>query len=311
MTAVTANGRLREDEIAGGNLVTVETVGVMSPGDMGSGVGGVLKKNGLRVLTALDGRSDASKKRAAEEDFEDVESLDELVKQCDLVLSILVPSEALLFAQDIAEAIVRTNSEIAVADCNAVSPATGIKIDEIITAAGGKFIDSGIIGPSPRMGASPRFYASGEHAHILGELDGKGIDVPIMDGPVGRASGLKMVYAALTKGAAALHASTLMTATSLGIYDDLIKELELSQSGTLETMGRVKSISAQAFRWIGEMEEIAATFEDVGTTPNIHTGAAETFQTIANSSIGHERVGTVDTSRSLADSIKAMLKPAD
>jgi 3-hydroxyisobutyrate dehydrogenase-like beta-hydroxyacid dehydrogenase len=291
--------------------MTVTTVGVMSPGDMGSGVGGVLKKSGLRVLTALDGRSDSSKQRATEEGFEDVGTLDDIVKQSDLVLSILVPSEALSFAEDISGAIVRTGAEVAVADCNAVSPATGKKIDEIVTAAGGKFIDAGIIGPSPRRGAAPRFYASGEHAHILAELDGKGIDVPVLNGPVGRASGLKMVYAALTKGAAALHASTLMTASSLGLYDDLIAELELSQSGTLASMDRVKSISAQAFRWIGEMEEIAATFADAGTTPNIHSGAAETFQQIADSSIGHERVGTVDTSRTLEDSIAAMLKRAD
>ncbi|MBT7077900.1 MAG: 6-phosphogluconate dehydrogenase, partial [Chloroflexi bacterium] len=108
--------------------MAVETVGVMSPGDMGSGVGGVLKKNGLRVITALNGRSDDSKQRASEQGFIDVGSLDELVIQSDLILSILVPSEALSFAQNIAESIVRTDSQVAVADCNAVSPATGIKI---------------------------------------------------------------------------------------------------------------------------------------------------------------------------------------
>ncbi len=283
----------------------------MSPGDMGSGVGGALKQNGLRVMTALNGRSDTSKKRAAEESFEDVGSLDELVKKCDLILSILVPSEALSFAQEVAEAIVRTRSEVAVADCNAVSPATAMKIGEIITLAGGKYIDAGIIGPSPRRGTAPRFYASGEHASILGELDKKGISVPIMDGPIGRASGLKMVYAALTKGTAALYASTLMTAHSLGLYEALIKEMELSQAGTLAAMNRVKTISAQAFRWIGEMEEIAATFGDAGMSSNIHTGAAETFLQIANSSIGQERVDSVDTSRSLEDSIVAMLIRAD
>lgn len=291
--------------------MTVTTVGVMSPGDMGSGVGGALKKNGLRVLTALDGRSDPSKLRAEQAGFEDVGSLDELVKQSDLILSILVPSEALSFAQDVAEAIVRTDSEVAVADCNAVSPATGVKIGEIITAAGGKYIDAGIIGGSPRRGATPRFYASGEQAHILGELDGKGISVPIMDGPIGRASGLKMVYAALTKGTAALYTSTLMTAKSLDLYEDLIAEMELSQADTLAAMGRVSTVSAQAFRWIGEMEEIAATFADAGTTANIHTGAAETFQQIADSSIGHERVDSIDTMRTLEESIAAMLKRAD
>ena len=291
--------------------MTVQTVGIMSPGDMGSGVGGALKQNGFRVITALDGRSDDSRTRAAEQGIDDVGSLDDLVKSSDLILSILVPSEALYFAQDIAESLVRTDSQVAIADCNAVSPATGTKISEIISAAGGKFIDAGIIGSSPRGGATPRFYASGEHAHILGELNGKGIDVPVMDGPIGRASSLKMVYAALSKGTAALYASTLMTAKSLDIYGDLIQELEMSQPGTLASMSSVNSISSKAFRWIGEMEEIADTFGGAGTSSHTHRGAAETFQKIADSSIGHERVGTVDDSRTLEESIAAMLVKAD
>ena len=291
--------------------MAVETVGIMSPGDMGSGVGGVLKQHGLKVLTALDGRSEESRHRAAEQGIEDVGSLDDLVKASDLILSILVPSEALSFAQDVAESIVRTDAQVAVADCNAVSPATGIKIDEIITAAGGKFIDGGIIGGSPRTGAVPRIYASGEHASILGELDGKGIKVPVLNGPIGHASGLKMCYAALTKGTAALYASTLMTAKSLGLYEDLIREMRDSQASTLAAMDGVKSISARAFRWIGEMEEIAATFEDAGTTPKIHLGAAETFQQVADSSIGHERVGTVDKERTLEQTIERLLTKSE
>ncbi len=291
--------------------MVVKTVGVMSPGDMGSGVGGILVRSGLRVITSLKGRSEASSTRAAEQGIVDVGSLDDVVASSDLMLSILVPSEALAFAASVAESIVRTNSHVAFADCNAVSPATGVKIGKIITAAGGMFIDAGIIGGSPRTGAIPRFYASGEHAGILAELDGKGISVPVMRGAVGRASGLKMLYAALTKGTAALHASTLMAAKSLGLFDDLIHELEQSQSGTLTAMGRVNSISAQAFRWIGEMEEIASTFEDAGVTPNIHAGAAETFQKISDSSIGRERVGTVDQDRTLEDTVAAMLVKLD
>ncbi len=283
----------------------------MSPGDMGSGVGGILVRSGLRVITSLKGRSEASSTRAAEQGIVDVGSLDDVVASSDLMLSILVPSEALAFAASAAESIVRTNSHVAFADCNAVSPATGVKIGKIITAAGGMFIDAGIIGGSPRTGAIPRFYASGEHAGILAELDGKGISVPVMRGAIGRASGLKMLYAALTKGTAALHASTLMAAKSLGLFDDLIHELEQSQSGTLTAMGRVNSISAQAFRWIGEMEEIASTFEDAGVTPNIHAGAAETFQKISDSSIGRERVGTVDQDRTLEDTVAAMLVKLD
>ena len=288
--------------------MAVGTVGIMSPGDMGSGVGGALKKNGLTVLTALDGRSEESSKRASDQSIEDVGSLDELVKASDLILSILVPSEALSFAREVAESMVRTNKKIAVADCNAVSPATGKQIDEIITAVGGQFIDAGIIGGSPRSGAVPRIYASGEHASMLGELDGKGVEVPVLNGPVGHASGLKMCYAAITKGTAALYASTLMTAKSLGLFEDLIHELEGSQASTLAAMDGVNSISAKAFRWIGEMEEVAATFEDAGSTPMIHMGAAETFQRIADSAIGHERVDSIDRSRTLEQTVEQLVK---
>ena len=38
---------------------------------------------------------------------------------------------------------------------------------------------------------------------------------------------------------------------------------------------------------------------------------AETFQQIADSSIGHERVDSIDKNRSLEDSIAAMLKKAE
>ena len=134
--------------------MAVKTVGVMSPGDMGSGVGGALVRSGLRVITSLKGRSEASSTRAGEQGIVDVGSLDAVVTSSDLMLSILVPSEALGFAASAAESIVRTNRHVAFADCNAVSPATGVKIGKIITAAGGMFIDAGIIGGSPRTGAA-------------------------------------------------------------------------------------------------------------------------------------------------------------
>ena len=285
----------------------IKTVGVMSPGDMGSGVGGVLRKNGLTVLTALDGRTAGSKRRAAEQGMEDVGSIDDLVRASDLILSILVPSQALSFSQNLADAIVRTAASVTVADCNAVSPSTAIKIGEIISSAGARFIDAGIIGGSPRIGAVPRFYSSGENATILGQLDGKGISVPVMNGPIGHASGIKMCYAAISKGTLALYAATLMSAQSLGLLNDLMNEMRVSQAKTLAAMEGVNSISAKAFRWIGEMEEIAATFESAGATQNIHLGAAETFRRIADSSIGHERVDTVDASRNLEQTIQALI----
>lgn len=282
----------------------VETVAVLSPGDMGSAVGAALASNGLRVITALNGRSDRTRELAASSNIEDVGTLEDVVQQADLILSILVPDQAEQLVADVAAEISKTGQSVAFADCNAVSPETGKRMATVIERAGGRFIDAGIIGGPPRGGTPPRFYASGPHESVLGELDGRGITVPMMGGEVGRASAIKMCYAAITKGTQALYAATLVAAESLGTYEELIKEMESSQPGTLASMQRVSVVSDRAFRWIGEMKEIASTFEAAGVTPKLHEGSRDIFQLIADSPIGHERPETVDRSRSLHDTVK-------
>jgi 3-hydroxyisobutyrate dehydrogenase-like beta-hydroxyacid dehydrogenase len=271
---------------------------------MGSNVGRALRENGLRVITSLSGRSQRTRGLAAAAGIEDAGSLNAVIDQADLILSIMVPSEAENLAVEIASAIRASSKAVAFAECNAISPETTKRIGHIIEGAGGKFIDAGIIGGPPKGGTPPRFYASGPHDAILGELDGRGITVPMMGGEIGQASGIKMCYAALSKGAQALFTATLMAAESLGLYDSLMAELESSQPDTVRRMASVNTLSAKAFRWVGEMEEIAATFEAAGVTPKIHFGAAETFQAVADSPIGHERPETIDRQRGLRDTVR-------
>jgi 3-hydroxyisobutyrate dehydrogenase-like beta-hydroxyacid dehydrogenase len=284
----------------------VQTIAVLSPGDMGSAVGAALKANGFTVITSLKGRSGRTKTLAAEAGLEDAGTLEDVVNRADLILSILVPSQAESLARDVAEAISATGKPVAFADCNAVSPETAKRMVKVVDSAGGRFIDAGIIGGPPRGGALPRFYASGPHEAVLGELDGKGISVPLMGGEAGRASAIKMCYAAVSKGTQALYTASLIAAESLGTYDEFIAEMELSQSETLKRMQGVSVLSARAFRWIGEMEEIADTFAATGVTSKLHQGSAEMFQMIADSAIGHERPETVDRSRSLHDTIRLL-----
>ncbi len=293
--------------------MSVKSVGILSPGDMGGKVGAALAQSGFHILTCLHGRSERTKKLAAEAGFQDTDSLKELVTLCDLLLSILVPDAAPDVADAVADAIKITGKELVFADCNAISPNTVMEMHNVITNAGGKFIDVGIIGAPPSVidGNTPRFYASGEHAHILGELDGKGITVPIIGGGPGKASGLKMCYASLTKGTAALHTAALVVAERMEMYKELIRELEFSQSGMLRKMESVNGLSAKAFRWVGEMEEIANTFEAVGVTPMLHKGAADVFRMIADSHIGEERPETIDKSRTLNDTVRIFADSLD
>ena len=288
----------------------VQTVAILSPGDMGSNVGRALRENGLDVITCLAGRSERSRGLAEAAGLREVASLTDVVTEAELILSIIVPSEALSLATQIAGIIRETEDAAAFADCNAVSPDTAKRMAEVIESAGGRFIDAGIIGGPPGTGTPPRFYASGPHEAVLGELDGRGIDVPLMGGEAGRASAIKMCYAALSKGTQALYASTLIAAEALGTYDDLMAELEASQPDTVKGMQSVSRLSTKAFRWIGEMEEIAATFASAGATPKIHEGAADTFRAVAGSPIGHERPESFDRSRSLRETVRLFTRRA-
>ena len=178
----------------------VNTVAIMSPGDMGHAVGQVLSESGIDVITCTDGRSQRTKNLAEMAGLRQVATLEDMVIQADLVLSIMVPSKAMSFVREISPHFESSKTPTYYADCNAVSPQSALAMAEVINQAGGKFIDGGIIGTAPTKGDTPRFYVSGPDASLVMELDGRGIIVKAIGNKVGQASGIKMCYAALTKG---------------------------------------------------------------------------------------------------------------
>ena len=165
--------------------MTIQTVAILSPGEMGSAVGEALGRNGLKVVTYLHDRSEKTRRNSERCGFREAPDLRSLVAESDLILSILVPAEAMAVAESVAAAIHDEGAATAFADCNAVSPHTAGSMAPIISEAGGVFIDAGIIGGPPRSDYAPRFYASGPGVTILQELDGLGFTVV----PVGEASG--------------------------------------------------------------------------------------------------------------------------
>jgi 3-hydroxyisobutyrate dehydrogenase-like beta-hydroxyacid dehydrogenase len=289
--------------------MTVKTVAILSPGDMGHAVGRALGEHGLDVITCLKGRSERTRKLAEDGGFRDVPTLEDMVSQADLVMSILVPAEAIGVAGRVADAIRSAGGDTAFADCNAVSPQSAHVMSDVVTRAGGRFIDGSIIGGPPGRGAPPRVYVSGPDAGIMTELDGKGIVVTTMGDEIGRASAIKMCYAAGTKGTSALHAALLTAAEALGVSSELEAELRSSQPDVYGRMeGQIPRLPITSYRWIGEMEEIAATFDHVGVTPGFHQGAAAIFRLFSQTPFADETPETRDTSRTLAQTIAAAAK---
>ena len=281
------------------------TIAVVSPGDMGHVVGSVIAEKGYRVMTSLEGRSDASHIRAKRSGMENAGSLESLIGEADCILSIMPPEKASAFAEEAAE-IMRLSGFFPVfADCNAVSPATTLEIQSMVAGAGADFIKVGIIGPPPRKGVTTRFYASGPHTDQLEFLDGNGISYRPLGKDITRAAALKMCYAGLTKGTMTLHTAVLTVGELLGISDELRAEFADSQEFHWDLMNkRVPFYAADAGRWAGEMDEISKTFSLAGVSGNLHRGAADIFRLLDASPLSLETRETIDQGRSLDEAIQ-------
>lgn len=289
--------------------MAIQTVGLLSPGEMGHTIGGVLHANGLRVLTHLGDRSQRSRELAAQAGMEDTASLDELVSESQMLLSVLVPARATAVADQVAMAIERTDADLLYVDCNAIAPATVEQIGARIMAAGGRFSDAGIVGPPPRKPGTTRFYASGPGAAEFAELSAAGLDVRVIGDRIGQASGLKMCYAAMTKGLIALGAELLVAAHLMGL-DDALRDEQLESIptvlGWLE--GMMPGMPPKAYRWVGEMEEIAATFAALGMTPKMLEGAADMYRLVEKTPLGQETPETRDPNRDAYGVVAALAR---
>ena len=289
--------------------MTTETIAILMPGDMGHAVGRALREHGHDVICALEGRGAATRKLAGEAGLRDVGGVAEAVAGADMILSILPPAAALTQAEAVAAAMTAGGRRPVYVDCNAISPETAKQVGDVITAAGAPFIDAGIIGLAPGKGGGTRFYVSGPDTAPMLALDGKGFRVIATGNAVGEASSLKMVYAGLTKGTWTLQTAVLLTAARLGVLDALLEEFGISQKAPLEAMrARVPFLPADSARWVGEMEEIAATFASAGVSPGFHDGAAEIFRLLAQTPYAEETRATLDTSRTLEEALATYVK---
>jgi 3-hydroxyisobutyrate dehydrogenase-like beta-hydroxyacid dehydrogenase len=153
------------------------------------------------------------------------------------------------------------------------------------------YVDVGIIGLPPQPGAKgPRFYASGREAPRFATLGQYGLDIAVLDGPIGAASALKMSYAGCTKGLIALGSAMILAATRAGAAEGLRKELERTQPELLGWLTRVvPGMYTKAYRFVGEMEELR---DFVGTDHAehlIYEGAAGLYARLAEDQAGEQR----------------------
>jgi putative dehydrogenase len=262
---------------------------------MGAGIGRRLSENEVTVLTSIAGRSEESVKRAREAGMHAAE--DRALAEADFLMSIVPPGEALALAQRLAPVLAAANKKPIYVECNAVSPATMLKIADVVTATGCPFVGAGIIGPPPKPGSSnTKIYASGPTARDLASLNDYGLIVRVLEGPLTAASALKMSYAGITKGFTALGATMMLAASRGGSAAALKAELSESRPDLLRYLSnQVPAMYSKSYRWVAELDEIASFIGDDRPEHDMLAAAARLYERIAEDFEGEKKeTGALD-----------------
>lgn len=257
-------------------------VGILHPGAMGVSVAAAAQQAGCELFWVATGRSPESQQRAAEQQLQDVQTIAALCETCELIISVCPPHAAV----DVAQQMAQHQYTGLYLDANAISPTKTKAIGEIITGAGGRFVDGGIVGGPAWQAGTTWLYLSGTKADtnkVAACFTGSPLGTEILAGGIGQASALKMCFAAYTKGTTALLAAILATAEAEGVQDALAMQWDRYWDDfASQTNQRVQAVTAKAWRFAGEMEEIADTLDAAGLPDGFHTAAGELYQRLAH-----------------------------
>jgi 3-hydroxyisobutyrate dehydrogenase-like beta-hydroxyacid dehydrogenase len=255
--------------------MTAQRIGLLHPGEMGSAVAATLQRAGNEVYWVSEGRGPRSHERAEELGLIDAGTLGRLCARCPAIVSVCPPE----FADDVANAVLACSFRGLFVDANAISLERVERMAQRSTAAGVTFVDASVIGLATREPGRVWIYFSGGRAADAAALFGNAgpLQADVIDGPVGRASALKMCYAGYNKGAAALLCATLAAADELGVRELLARQWARSDREMEGAEKKASRVAAKAWRFAPEMREIAATFAGAGVTPGFHSAAEDVY----------------------------------
>jgi 3-hydroxyisobutyrate dehydrogenase-like beta-hydroxyacid dehydrogenase len=254
-------------------------IGVLHPGNMGISVAASAQNTGCVVYWASEGRSAQTHERAESRGLLDAQTLAKLCETCTCIVSVCPPHAA----GEVAAKVLTHSFRGVYLDANAISPQRAIRIGQAMEKGGVTFVDGGIVGGPAWKPGETWLYLSGENAEEVAACFSSGpLETEVIGTSIGKASALKMCYAAYTKGTAALLCTILAAAEELGVRNELMHEWSRDGTGFgEETEARARRVTTKAWRFAGEMDEIAATFQEAGLPGGFHLAAGDVYRRIA------------------------------
>ena len=285
----------------------MQTVGIVSPGAMGSAVADALARGGARVVATVTGRSERTARLAEETRLELLADLDAVVTTADVVLSIVPPEDAESVAEDIARQAQAARAFPLVVDLNAIAPETTRRLAGVLGRADRAFVDGSISGPPPWKEDTTRIYLSGEQAPEAAALPITGVERIVVGPEVGSASAVKMSTASVYKGTSALLAHALLAASAYGVLDHVLDDL---RSGSPELVAnvarRLASAGVKSDRYVAEMREIALAQSSAALTPALFEAMAEVYRALSETPLAHLSPEDIPADIELADVLRRL-----
>lgn len=250
-------------------------IGILHPGEMGITIAASAINSGHQVYWASRGRGEKTRARAQRYNLLEVDSLSELCQTCEIILSVCPPHAA----EDVARSVVETGFQGLYTDANAISPQRCIKMGQFMQSTGIRFVDGGIIGGPAWTPNETWLYLSGRHAQEISLCFSNGpLETKIVGDEIGKASALKMCYAAYSKGTTALLGAIVAASEALGVREELYQQWDMDNEGFSKQVNqRVARVTAKAWRFEGEMKEIADTLREAGMPGEFHEAAGEIY----------------------------------
>lgn len=251
-------------------------LGILHPGEMGSFLAASARNTLGTVYWCSEGRSAATRARAVQQGLTEVTSLDEFCRRCSIIVSVCPPHAA----ESQADAVAAARFQGIYVDANALSPASMQGLGKRLQTNGLRVVDGGIIGLASYKPGTTWLYLSGADAAEVAACFSAGpIEVSVLGPELGQASALKMCYAAWNKGKNALLTAVLATADDLGVRAALEQQLDIYEPGfSSASTERLRGIARKAWRFSGEMNEIAETLQASGVPHEFFTAAAELYR---------------------------------
>jgi 3-hydroxyisobutyrate dehydrogenase-like beta-hydroxyacid dehydrogenase len=259
----------------------MRTVGILYPGDMGHHVARVLLEDGFAVVTTLAGRSERTRRFAADAGITVLTSVAAVVERADILLSIIPPTAVQAVAADVAAAVRQTGHAPLFVDANAVSPMTVQEVAQLIAPSGAPFLDACIIGPARDVRGRCTFYVSGPAARTFAEHLGSSLRTHVLGERIGQASAFKMAFSGLNKGLVALLYELTVVAQDFGFLDELLRQYTALLPGVMQALEwLVPTYPVHAARRAEEMRELAETLEYFGFSSAMARGTQQTLAAV-------------------------------